>query len=286
MDWLQPLFENQTPEQWPAADTGFAEPGMPQQHVFLLGFPRSGTTLLEQMLDSHPDAMASGERDTISEAVSALMSSPDDVRRLSTMRGAALSRHRRRYWERVRGYGFDVAGKVFVDKQPVNTLYLPLIVKLFPNAKILFALRDPRDVVLSCFRRRFQVNDSNFEMLTLEGTARYYDRMMQIAERYRACLPLTLREIRHEALVEDFEAQLRGLCTFINLGWNDAMRNFAEHARTRAIATPSAMQVTRGLNRTGFGQWRRYASDMAPVLPILETWVERWGYAPTDPGNT
>jgi hypothetical protein len=171
-----------------------------------------------------------------------------------------------------------VAGKVFVDKQPVNTVYLPLIAKLFPNAKILFALRDPRDVVLSCFRRRFEVNDSNFEMLTLESTARYYDRMMQLGERYRACLPLTLREVRHEALVEDFEGQLRELCTFIGLDWNEAMRNFSEHARSRAIATPSAMQVTRGLNREGLGQWRRYADDLAPVLPILEPWVVRFDY--------
>lgn len=285
LDWMQAFFEDQTPEHWPRAETGFREPGAPRQHVFLLGFPRSGTTLLEQMLDSHPDAVASGERDTISEAVSALMRTPEDVHRLATMRGAALSRHRRRYWERVRDYGFDVAGKVFVDKQPINTLYLPLIAKLFPDAKILFALRDPRDVVLSCFRRRFEVNDSNFEMLTLESTARYYNRLMTLAERFRACLPLSLYEVRHEALVEDFEAQMRAICAFIGLEWNEAMRNFAGHARSRAIATPSAMQVTRGLNRAGFDQWRRYATEMAPVLPILEPWVERWGYAPTNAGS-
>lgn len=285
LGWLLPLFETQRPDQWPAADPGFAEPGGPAQHVFLLGFPRSGTTLLEQMLDSHPDAVTSGERDTISEAVGALTGTPDNILRLSAMRGAALSRHRRRYWERVRSYGFDVAGKVFVDKQPVNTLHLPLIAKLFPKARILFALRDPRDVVLSCFRRRFEINESNFEMLTLEDTARYYDRLMRLSERYRACLPLTLREVRHEALVEDFEAQTRDICAFIGLEWDEAMRNFAEHARSRAIATPSAFQVTKGLNREGFGQWRRYASDMAPVLPILEPWVERWGYPRTDSGK-
>jgi hypothetical protein len=189
-----------------------------------------------------------------------------------------LRRHRRIYWERVREHGIDVAGRVFIDKQPFHTLKLPLIVKLFPGAKIVFSLRDPRDVVLSCFRRRFLMSAPNFELLTLEGTASLYAAYMHLAELYRAKLPLDLVELRHEDLVDDFEGRVRATCTFLGLSWQDSMRDFAARARTQAITTPSSVQVMRGLNREGIGHWRRYRDQLAPVLPILQPWVERFGY--------
>ena len=89
---------------------------------------------------------------------------------------------RERYWREVREAGLEVAGKVFVDKHPLHSLKLPLIARLFPNAKILFAYRDPRDVVLSCFRRRFNMNPAMYQLLTLEGAAAFYDATMQLAD--------------------------------------------------------------------------------------------------------
>lgn len=280
MAWMIALFEKDSGLQWEPASPPMAGPDDPAQHVFLLGFPRSGTTLLEQVLESHPDITTSGERDTLSDILTEFMDQREDMLRLATLRGAGLARQRRAYWNKVRSYGFDIAGRVFLDKQPMNTVNLPVITKLFPNAKILFAIRDPRDVVLSCFRRRFQINPSNFELLSLESVAQYYDRVMYLADLYRNRLPMSVMDLRHERLIEDFEGQVRKVCDFIGVSWNDAMRDFAEHARTRAIATPSAMQVTRGINREGMDQWRRYAKEMAPVLPILRPWVKRYGYAP------
>jgi tetratricopeptide (TPR) repeat protein len=256
------------------------ESGRPcEQHVFLVGFPRSGTTLLEQALASHPAVVASGERDALSR-IPRSMDSSEDMDRLLRLSPTDVETARAAYWDAMAQFGFDLAGKVFVDKLPYNTIKLPLIARLFPAAKILFALRDPRDVVLSCFRQLFQMSPVNFEFLRLESTARCYDLTMQLAELYRAKLPLDLLATRHEDLVADFEVGLRAICTFLGIGWSPEILQFAEHTRTRAIATPSAAQLPQGLNRSGIGRWRRYRSELTPVLPILHRWVERFGYSP------
>ncbi len=140
-------------------------------HAFLLGFPRSGTTLLEQVLASHPRVVALEERETLQDAVSAFMKSPSDLARLGLTTEAELVPYRRQYWQRVADASVTANGKVFIDKHPLNGLKLPLIARLFPEARILLALRDPRDVVLSCFRRRFRMSAPYYEMLTLETAA-------------------------------------------------------------------------------------------------------------------
>jgi len=178
----------------------------------------------------------------------------------------------------VHEHGIDVAGRVFIDKQPYHTLKLPLIVKLFPAAKIVFSVRDPRDVVLSCFRRRFLMSAPNFQFLTLEGTAQLYDAVMRLAEIYRAKLPLDLLQMRHEDLVADFDREVGIACDFLGLTWEDSMRDFAARAKTKAITTPSSTQVMQGLSKEGIGHWRRYREQLAPVLPILQPWVARYGY--------
>jgi hypothetical protein len=168
---------------------------------------------------------------------------------------------------------------VFVDKHPFNTLKLPLIAKLFPDARILFSRRDPRDVVLSCWRRRFQMSPHTYPLLTLDGAAALYAATMELAARAEAVLDLNQQVVRHEALVAQFEPQVRLICAFLGLKWTAAMGNLAARVQDRAIATPSGAQLARGLSAEGIGQWRRYRSQMAPVLPRLGPWVERFGYA-------
>ena len=265
------------PEDWAATEPAdVASPA--RRHVFLLGFPRSGTTLLGQVLAAHPEVESLDERETLLSAVQAFMIRPEDLEGLKSQPPGALDSYRDLYWRRVRELGAEPDGKVFVDKLPMNTLKLPLIAKLFPDATILFARRDPRDVVLSCFRRHFVVNPTTYEFLTLGGAAHYYDGVMKLAELFEKRLPLTLRPQRHEDLVEDFEATAKDLCQALGLEWDAAMADFAERSKARSIATPSAGQVAGGLTGEGVGQWRRYREQMAPVLPALQPWVEKFGY--------
>ena len=262
----------------PRLEADRKSPEPTRAHVFLLGFLRSGTTLLEQVLASHGDVVALEEKDTLADAVRAYMAQPKDLERLWAASGDSLAGDREAYWRRVRAFGVEPEGKVVVDKMPINTIKIPIIARLFPDATILLAIRDPRDVVLSCFRRSFGFNASTYEFLTLESTARFYDAVMRLAELYRAKLAPKLYQIRLEDLVSDFDGQVRALCDFIGLPWSDEMREFAERSKARAIPTPSATQVIRGLNSQGVGQWKRYRDQMAPVLPILMPWVRKFGY--------
>lgn len=259
---------------------GEPPPAGAQAHVFLMGFWRSGTTLLEQVLASRPDVEALEERDTLAAATRAYLANPDDLDRLAEASEADLAPLRAAYWARVRDEGADVRGKVFVDKHPLNTLRLPLIARLFPDAKILFARRDPRDVVLSCYRRRFAMSGSAYQLLTLPGAAGYYDAAMQIAEQMAPAMTNPIHIVRHEALIDNFDAVVGEVCAFLGLGWTDAMRGFAARTKDRGIATPSAAQLAGGLSAEGVGQWRRYRQQMAPALRKLAPWVERFGYAP------
>jgi tetratricopeptide (TPR) repeat protein len=262
-----------SPASQPAADG-------PTAHVFLLGFPRSGTTLLEQVLASHPDVEALEERETLVDAQRAFLGQPEGLGRLAHAAEAELAPLREAYWARVRAEGAHPAGKVFVDKHPLNTFRLPLILKLFPDAKILFARRDPRDVVLSCYRRRFAMSSSAYQLLTLPGAAGYYDAAMSLAERLQPAMAGRSLIVRHETLVEDFDAAVGEVCAFLGLPWSDAVRNFADKARDRAVATPSGAQLSRGLSAEGVGAWRRYRDQLAPVLPLLAAWAQRYGYPP------
>jgi Flp pilus assembly protein TadD len=249
-----------------------------RHHVFLLGFPRSGTTLLEKVLGSHPDVVTLEEFDHLAAAGGHWLSTDVALNELATLTAAAADASRQIYWRGVREtVGKDISDKVLIDKLPLHTIALPVISKLFPSAKILFALRDPRDVVLSCFRRRFQMNSAMYEFLTLDGAARYYDQVMALATACRSLLHLDIQEVRHEAMVADFEQEVRKVLSFIGADWNSAVTGFAERAR-RAPRTPSDIQLTRGLNADGVGQWRRYEQQLTPALKIVEPWVNHFNY--------
>jgi Flp pilus assembly protein TadD len=249
-----------------------------RQHVFLIGFPRSGTTLLEKALSSHPDIVSLEEVDVLGAVGNSLMAPGADLDRLIHMTAREADALRQAYWRGVdEAMEAPIAGKIFIDKLPLHTSSLPLIARLFPGARILLALRDPRDVVFSCFRRRFRVNAAMFEFLTLEGAARYYDAVMRMAAACRGVLPLAVHAVRHEAVVADFEAELARALGFVGAPWNPDVGNFAALART-STRTPSAPQVARGLNADGVAQWRRYRAQLAPIAPILEPWVARFGY--------
>ena len=251
-----------------------------RRHVFLLGFPRSGTTLLERVLAGHPGAVTLEEVNHLIAATSPLRGEAG-WRRLASLTAAEADACREIYWSVVRkSLGGDLSHKILVDKLPLHTLDLPMIAKLFPDARILFAVRDPRDVVLSCYRRRFLVNAAMFEFLTLPGAADFYDAAMSLAATARARLSLNIHDVRHEAVITDFDGEVGAILDFIGADWDPTVRDFADRVGGH-IRTPSYSQLARGLNADGVGQWRRYERQMAPVIDVLEPWVDRFGYRAT-----
>jgi tetratricopeptide (TPR) repeat protein len=267
MEQLDARQWNVVPEAMPAA----------AGHVFLLGFPRTGTTLIEVVLDGNPRVVSLEEHELLTDGVLAFMREPLNFDALAHADASAVNALRAAYWRRVRSAGIDVAGKVFVDKHPLNSLKLPLIAKLFPHAKILFALRDPRDVILSCFRRRFQMNPSMYEFLTVPGAAAFYAAAMEFAYAVKRSLMLDWHEIRYERLVADFEREMRGICEYLELDWLPGMGEFAHRVQAREHATPSTAQLSRGLHTSAAAHWRNYQSHLSPAMPLLEPWIEQFG---------
>ena len=274
--WMLRWARAQPPKA--SREAGVSTAASESRHVFLVGFPRSGTTLVESMLTGHPDVVSLEERSTLQASVRAWMTDPTAISRLMKASDAELKPYREDYWSRVKGFGCEPDGKIFIDKNPFNSLKLPLIQRLFPDAKVIFAIRDPRDVVLSCFRRRFNLNPSIYELLDLRRAAALYDGTMGFAEAFRSAFPFEEHRIVYERFVADFTAESQDLCAFIGADWRDDLLQFADRAKRGDVASASSAQIARGLYADGAGQWRRYREELAPVLPLLAPWVERFGY--------
>jgi tetratricopeptide (TPR) repeat protein len=274
-------------ERHTAALRSFAQPAPPAaadplpqaaaSHVFLLGYPRSGTTLVENVLASLPGVVALEERPTLAEADLAFLAEPGGLERLARLDAAALQPYRQAYWDKVAQAGVAAPGQCFVDMDPLKGTRLPVIARLFPEARILLMRRDPRDVVWSCFHTQFALTNAALEFTTLERTARHYAAMMELIETARARLTLRVHEVSYEGLVRDFEGETKAICAFLDLEWSEALRRFDRTAQRRGVATASAGQVRKGLY-DGSGQWRPYAEYFAPVLPALASWIEKFGY--------
>jgi tetratricopeptide (TPR) repeat protein len=247
-------------------------------HIFLLGYPRSGNTLVENILASILGVTALEERPTLQTADMEFLVGEDGLARLSGMAEPQLDPFRQAYWDKVAAAGADVTAQGFVDMDPLKGLRLPLIARLFPDARVLIMRRDPRDVVWSCFHTNFALTNAAMEFTTLERTARHYDATMRLIETAREHLPIRALEVDYHRLVRHFDTVTREICAFTDLKWSESLSRFDRTAKARGVATASAGQVRRGLY-DGRGQWEPYAAYLEPVMPILQPWIEKFGYA-------
>lgn len=255
----------------PAGDLARPVPpvaGEANRHVFLLGYPRSGTTLVEQVLATAPGVTTLEEAPTLAAAAPYLA----DLPALAVLDDAGVARLRGDYWARVHAAGAaPPPGGTFVDMDPFKSLALPLIARLFPAATVVHVRRDPRDVVWSCFRRSFVAGPVAAEFTSLARAASHYAATRRLIDACGA-LPLTMYDLRYEDLVADFDGATQRLCAVTGIAWSPALRDFAATAQARRVKTASAAQVRQPLF-DGSGQWRRYALYLADVQPVLAPWV-------------
>jgi hypothetical protein len=243
--------------------------------VFLVGFPRSGTTLLDTFLMGHSKIRVLEELPLIMEAEKVCPVAQADACPADT-----LARARDAYFAALGDHvepGFD---GTLVDKMPLNMLAVPLIRALFPGARFIFAQRHPCDAVLSGFMQSFVASEPMASFLTIEGAADFYDSAMTLWTKSTEATPVDCRTIVYEELVNDPEATLRPLIAFLGLEWEDRLLDHRGSARSRgAIVTPSYNQVTEPLSTKAVGRWRNYSEQLKPVLPLLLPWAERLGYS-------
>ncbi|MEQ4575142.1 MAG: sulfotransferase [Gammaproteobacteria bacterium] len=275
-----PVARQRWSPQRHAAARPVGGPAMADSPVFVVGFPRSGTTLLEQMLDAHPALCSMDERPFLQELAERLeregLAWPDGLGELDD---AACEALRGEYWRRVREVASPMPGQRLVDKNPLNLLRLPLIHRLFPQARVILALRHPCDVLLSCYMQAFR--SPAFAMLCsdLDRLARgYADAMDHWLHHARLLAPIAM-ESRYEDLVDDVAGQVGKLGAFLELEQPERLLDFQRHARGKGfISTPSYAQVVEGINRRGLDRWHPYRRHFEPVLPVLRPYLERWGY--------
>ena len=253
-----------------ALDSARADP------VFLVGFPRSGTTLLDTILMGHPDAVVMEEQPPLNNVEQHI----GGLAAISGLDEPGISAARALYFEEVDKVAQVAPGQTLIDKSPLFLYRLPLIRRLFPNAKIILALRHPCDVVLSCFMSNFRLNSAMSNFLRLEDAADFYDVCFTHWSRSRGLFPEHIHEVRYEALIDDTEGVVRPLIDWLGLEWDPAALDHTRTARNRGlITTASYSQVVEPIYRRASGRWLRYREHLAPVLPRLAPWIEEFGYA-------
>ncbi len=186
---------------------------------------------------------------------------------------------RRLYWEQIESVLYVKPGeKLVVDKDPLNIVEIALINVIFPEARVIVALRDPRDVCLSCFMQSFRLNAATINFRSIERTAEFYAEVMQLWLDLRHKLSLPFVEVRYEDLVDDTEGQTRRLIDLLGLPWHDDVRRFSEKSQGRFVSTPSDAAVREPVHRRAVERWRKYEKSLAPVAPTLQPFVDAFGY--------
>jgi len=249
--------------------------------AFMIGFPRSGTTLLDQILDSHPQIQTLSEKPT-------LMAVKHAIEQISPQHARVVTHLSPPQFEKLRAAYFGVVDKylqrrpelMLIDKMPVSTTDVGLILRLFPAARFIMPIRHPCDVCLSCFMQNFTMNTAMANFLTLEDTASFYVKVMGLWQQYVRVLPHPYHIVRYEDLVDDFEGETRRVLEFLELDWDDAVRGHVEHAQQReGIRTASHDQVVEPIYRRSVYRWKRYARQLAPIMDMLGPFIDYFGYA-------
>jgi len=256
----------------------------PRRLALLCGYARSGTTLLEQVLDAHPDIVSAEETEVfIDEAFGPLKRHlPRDAHILSVLEAAsteALEPARSAYFRAMElSNGTPIAGRLLLDKNPVLTILIPAFIRIFPETKFLIALRDPRDVVLSRFLQPQPLTPLTTSFLSLEGTAEDYAAVMSVWRTLAPLMPSPYLKVRYEDMVEDLESVARKTLDFLGVSWDARVLGFDEHARKKLVRSPTYADVTQPVYKRARGRWRNYQKYLEPHLARLEPFVKACGY--------
>ena len=249
--------------------------------VFVVGFPRSGTTLLEQLLDAHPELVSFDEQPFLQHLVRRIGGDGGDVcQRINALTPEQAAAGRAAYFAEVAEVAPGVVRQRAVDKNPLNMVRLPLLQNLFPRSRIILAVRHPCDVVLSCYMQNFRAPAFALTFETLEGTAHMYDRVFAHWTAAAEQLRLPVLTWKYEDLIADTEGRSRALFDFLQLPWQDSLLAFTERAKDKgAIKTPSYTQVVEPVNARAVGRWQAYEAYFTPdVMAHLAPWIARFGY--------
>lgn len=250
--------------------------------VFMIGFYRSGTTLLEQMLAAHPAIVTSDEADLLPYVLrkhAAATGGQGWAKTLAAGGADLRGKLREMYWQRARTlFGDQIEGRLLIDKTALNTVNLAFIRALFPEAKILFVVRDPRDVCISAFMQAFKPNPLTAQFLEWERGLRFYAAVMGHALQLRQSLGFEWLTLRYEDLIADFEREIVRVLTYLNLPWDAGVLDYRKAPDLRHVSTPSHADVAKPIYRDAQGRWQNYRSHFEAHAGLLAPYRREWGY--------
>ena len=261
-------------------------------HFMMLGFPRSGTTLLESALSAHPAVETFEEVRAFSQMAHNMMDRAQSQKPIGSDEALAF---REDYYRELDQLSADPDATVYIDKTPIRSVYGPLLRRLFPDKRYIFSIRHPYDVVLSCFRTPFGANMSMIHFNRFADACAIYDMAMT---NWFDAFPETdtvpgprrgndsalgdsgpVCTVRYERLVNEFETELQAVLDFLGVPWDDSVTRFAESAKRRRAKTPSYSKVRKGLSIGVQSAWRDYKFLFEiPEAEPLHHWATRFGY--------
>jgi len=256
----------------------------PWQVGFLGGHPRSGTTLIEQILDAHPQVLAFDEPEAIGQEVTRRISPPQagaglTLEALDTLERSRRATLRERYVKSLlREVETTPQTKILLDKNPSPTASLHLWLRVFPELKVIIALRDPRDVAISCFFLNVMLNATNVNFLSLERTAKHYGELMDVWLRLRELGGFQWLETRYEDVVANLEQEGKRATEFLGLSWHPDQGRYYETARRKVLFAPTYHDVTQPVYKHAVGRWERYAEALEPIQSRLAPYCRAFGY--------
>jgi tetratricopeptide (TPR) repeat protein len=251
---------------------------------FLIGFLRSGTTLLHQILDTHHDITVIDEKPMAMAAEQILVGGADGYPGgIATLDDPTVRLARDAYFQTLDAYlPENKAGSLIIDKFPFNTVHAPLLWRAFPKAKFIFAVRHPMDVCLSCYMQAFQPSVATSPFLSMSEGVQAYANLMDMWLLFSQKVRMDLLNVRYEDMIADQEGVSRQLFEFVDIPWDDKALNFHEHAqKTTSVSNPSYHQVVKPIYKGAADRWRRYDAQLKEFYPQLQPYLQAFGYDAT-----
>ncbi|MFC4995323.1 sulfotransferase family protein [Rubritalea tangerina] len=254
----------------------------PNPPVILCGHPRSGTTLIEQVLDSHPSVLSVEEQDCFFSQVATPLhtsqTSPLELAaHLTNLTDSEISAYKNDYLEKLHRYLPEPNNKRVVDKFPDLSTTLGLYRKVVPEGKMIIALRDPRDVVLSCYFQNLPLNPASAPYLQLKSAAEKYIATIQCWLESKEHFTDGWIETRYEDWVHNTEKEAKRVLSFLELDWDPTVLSF--HTRHKTVSSPTYADVAQPIYTRSIGRWQHYQKQLDPILDTLDPICQQLGYS-------
>jgi Flp pilus assembly protein TadD len=270
------FFENFEPHDWKqhSVNNKLVDP------IFLIGFPRSGTTLLDSIFRTNENVEVIEEKPIVKNfLIQVEKKTNNKLNNLKNLSNDEIKEMRNFYFNERDQYIKNKNAKIIIDKLPLNVVHVGEILRFFPNSKFVFALRHPYDSVLSCFMQQFELNPAMKNFLSIKRSAYLYDLVMKLWKTYLKIFPINFHYIKYEDIVTDFDKSTKEIFKFLNLDWSNKAKDFYKTAKDRIdISTPSYNQVTSPLYLKSINRWKNYEEIFKDVKNNLQKWINEFEY--------